>query len=434
MPRCVVVADDLTGANATGVLLTKIGLKTYTIMNTQSAEQNCETECDCLVIPTDTRSKGKQKAYDSVFEATNLLKGPEVKLYSKRIDSTLRGNLGAETDAMLDALGNGSVAMVVPCYPKANRILVGGHLLVNALPLEKTEAANDPINPMKTSDAKKLFEEQSKYPVGSVSLEDLNQGTRVVAQKLREMRDGGFRTVIFDSVTQEDIDRIAESVVSSGLSFIAVDPGIFTCAAAKILITPSAQPAKQKVLAVIGSVNAVTKNQVDELFQTQKVKNEYVNIAELLESKERCAKEIKRVADCILEGCGDYEVCSVVGSGLCPEQRVPFEPYMKKYNWSADVLSGIINRSMAEIAERILKADSRFRSIYSCGGDITVAIFKRLGVKNLRLLDEVVPLASFGEMVGGEFSGLKIITKGGMVGDRSAVVTCIQYLKGKFST
>jgi len=42
----------------------------------------------------------------------------------------LRGNLGAEIDAVLDAAGEGYRAAVVPVYPKSGRICVGGYLLV----------------------------------------------------------------------------------------------------------------------------------------------------------------------------------------------------------------------------------------------------------------------------------------------------------------
>ena len=34
-------------------------------------------------------------------------------------------------------------------------------------------------------------------------------------------------------------------------------------------------------------------------------------------------------------------------------------------------------------------------------------------------------------VVGGRYEGLKIITKGGMVGDQNALVTCVHYLKEK---
>ena len=38
MPQCVVIADDLTGANATGVLLKKMNYKAYTVMITERIE------------------------------------------------------------------------------------------------------------------------------------------------------------------------------------------------------------------------------------------------------------------------------------------------------------------------------------------------------------------------------------------------------------
>ena len=38
MPQCVVIADDLTGANATGVLLKNMNYRAYTVMNTERIE------------------------------------------------------------------------------------------------------------------------------------------------------------------------------------------------------------------------------------------------------------------------------------------------------------------------------------------------------------------------------------------------------------
>lgn len=39
MAECVVVADDLTGANATGVLLTKMNYRATTVMNLDTVSQ-----------------------------------------------------------------------------------------------------------------------------------------------------------------------------------------------------------------------------------------------------------------------------------------------------------------------------------------------------------------------------------------------------------
>lgn len=51
MPQCVVIADDLTGANATGVLLKKMNYKAYTVMNTERIELSTLSDCDCVLYP-----------------------------------------------------------------------------------------------------------------------------------------------------------------------------------------------------------------------------------------------------------------------------------------------------------------------------------------------------------------------------------------------
>ena len=38
MPNCIVIADDLTGANATGVLLKKSGFNTMTLLPTEDVK------------------------------------------------------------------------------------------------------------------------------------------------------------------------------------------------------------------------------------------------------------------------------------------------------------------------------------------------------------------------------------------------------------
>lgn len=91
----------------------------------------------------------------------------------------------------------------------------------------------------------------------------------------------------------------------------------------------------------------------------------------------------------------------------------------------------MINDSIAEIAAGILADNPDIAGLYTCGGDISVAVCNRLGAYALQLHSEVVPLASFGELKGGRFDGMKFLTKGGMVGDENALITCIEHLREK---
>jgi D-threonate/D-erythronate kinase len=431
MAQCIVIADDLTGANATGVLLKKQNYNAYTVLNSERIDLKLLSESDCIVYPTDSRSINSSIAYNRVYNVVKLLKSEDVMVYSKRVDSTLRGNLGSETDAFLDALSKNVIAIVAPCFPDAHRIVSGGYMLVNTVPLHKTAAAMDPKNPVHSSSVKELFEKQSKYPIASLHIGDLMQGKNHIAEKIKKFQQEGFRIIIFDCISKEDLDVIADGVIQSGISFIAVDPGTFTATISRKLIIPNEKNNKNKILVTIGSVNEVAKQQVDELFLAQEVFNVFIDTKELVESEERRNLEISRVVKTVLNNCDNHEVCTVIGNGIKAENRLNLDFYAKKFQVTTEVVSALINDSLAEITYQILLNNSDFKGLYSSGGDITVAISKRFNATGIHLLDEVIPLAAFGEFIGGDFYNLKLITKGGMAGDQYSLNHCIHYLKEK---
>ena len=430
MAQLIVVADDLTGANATGVQLSRLGFQAQTILGELTSDQihSCMTEV--LLAQTDSRSVSQEEAYSRVFRAASSIKGAPTKLLSKRIDSTLRGNLGCETDAFLDALDNGAIAVVVPCFPSAGRVLAGGHLLVYGVPLYATEVANDPKNPINTSDAAEIFRSQSKYPVASLTLNDLKRGKPHLVSELRRLKDEGVRTVIVDSLSEDDIKVIADSVIESRLPFIAVDPGVFTAVLASRLLEKNIPPRQHgRVLVVIGSVNPVIRDQVYYMLASMKIFNIYVRMEEFLKGDEHYKREVDRVLDEYFSAdTMDYAVVSLVGDGIKLENRIDFTRYAKATNMSLDELSNIVTGGLTEIAEKVLRADSSFGALYTSGGDASVSLYRRLGATGLLLHDEVVPLAAAGSLTGGSFNGLAVVTKGGMQGDSTAMDVCVRHL------
>lgn len=432
MLQCVVVADDLTGGNATGVLLRKMGYPTCTILNAQDLRREDIERYACAVFPTNSRSVGADEAYSRVFSIAEAMKSEKIKLFAKRIDSTLRGNLGSETDAMLDALGEDTAAIVAPCFPKAGRMLLGGFLLVGTVPLHRTEAAIDPTAPVHTSSLKLLYDRQSRRRSALLTMDDLTRGSEAVAEKIRALHQEGVRIILVDGTAQEDIDLIADAAVASGVAFISVDPGPFTAAAASRLIAAEQQEQQKaagRVLGVIGSVNPVAAQQVDEFLRARTALCEYVNTRSLLDDPAREA-EIARVVSAVLRKCGEHDMVLVVGDGIFPENRLQFDALEAKYGRSKAALCQTINDGLAEITVRLTKGDA-FHGLYASGGDITVAVTTRLGAAGIALHAEIIPLAAYGELAGGEKSGMKIATKGGMAGDKNALCACMDYLKKK---
>ena len=431
MSQCVVMADDLTGGNATGVLLRKMNYQANTVLNLSEVAPEMLAACDCVIYPTDSRGLTPELAYEKVREACEKLAGDDIKVWSHRIDSTLRGNLGSETDAMLDFLGESYIAIAAPCFPATRRVVCGGYMLVEGIPLHKTSIAIDPKAPVKTSDVAALFRAQSKYGVGSIQMNDLMHGKHYLADRIKEMAQAGDRTIVLDCVTQEDLDLIADACITSRLNIIAVDPGVFTSTLARKLITPSAKREKSKILAVVGTVHPNAKIQMEHLWLSQRTYNVFVETKKLLESDAKREEEIARVAAEVLENCGRNQISTVTGDGIYPDKRIDFRPYMEKSGLSINDVSGIINSAFAEIAHRIFSAEPTFRAMYTSGGDITVAVCERFGTAGLRLLDEVLPLAAYGTFLEGPFDGVHIITKGGSQGGSTAINQCITYLKEK---
>lgn len=430
MSQCVVIADDLTGANATGVLLKKMNYKAYTVMNMERIELSALSDCDCLLYPTDSRGVDADLAYNRVYNVCSLLRSDNVKVYSKRIDSTLRGNLGSETDAMLDCLGDDYVAIVAPCFPSSGRVVIGDYMLVDGIPLHKTNIALDPKTPVKISEVGRLFAQQSKYGVGTVQMKDMMSGKHALADTINTLVKEGNRIITFDCVTQEDLDLIADAVITSKLKVVAVDPGVFTATLTRKLVTPNKKGDKHRMLVVVGSVNSKTKDQMEELWLSQRTHNVFVQTKLLLDEATR-EQEIKRVVEEILEVSHLNVVSTVTGDGLYPENRIDFAPYMEKLQCSLDEVTGLINSGFAEITYRIFKGDTSFKGLYTSGGDITVAVCKKFNTAGLNLMDEVLPLAAYGTFLKGEFEGVHIITKGGSQGNSNAINQCVAYLKDK---
>lgn len=109
----VVIADDFTGANDAGVSLALSGKKVSVAFQTPFTD-----DTDALVINSDSRAMKASEAAEKLTRyATDV---HAAKWLIKKIDSTLRGNPGAEVEALLRLSGKGQ-AIIAPAFPAAGR-------------------------------------------------------------------------------------------------------------------------------------------------------------------------------------------------------------------------------------------------------------------------------------------------------------------------
>ncbi len=204
-----VLADDLTGAMDTGVAFARAGLETVV-----SFASRPEPEAPVLVVTTDSRAAEPIAAVRSAKRAAQRLAGRYVY---KKIDSTLRGNIGAEISAVLEAL-NLKKAVICPAFPKSGRTVVNGRLLVNGVPLEKTAFARDSVSPALTSCIAELLERESGIKAAGIGLSEVEKGPRHLSRSLAEKPE---RLIVVDAVTSKHLAAIAGALA---VTYIACLP------------------------------------------------------------------------------------------------------------------------------------------------------------------------------------------------------------------
>ncbi|ECE6833897.1 four-carbon acid sugar kinase family protein, partial [Salmonella enterica] len=90
--KMIVIADDFTGSNDTGVQLAKKGARTEVML---SASQKPSRRADVLVINTESRAMPADQAASAVYAALSpWCETSPAPLVYKKIDSTFRGNIG----------------------------------------------------------------------------------------------------------------------------------------------------------------------------------------------------------------------------------------------------------------------------------------------------------------------------------------------------
>ncbi|MDF2615633.1 MAG: type effector Hrp-dependent outer [Sedimentibacter sp.] len=429
MSKVIVIADDLTGANATSVLLARKGFKAATFLNLEKYDSS--TDLNIVSINTDSRAIKKEEAYERVKNVVDFFKSEDIKLFTKRIDSTMRGNIGAEVSAVLDSQNKKAIAVVVPSFPSSGRVCIGGYLMVHQVPLEKTDVAKDPKTPVLTSRVTDILEEQMNEKIGFVELGKVLKGADSIHDEIIRLSENGIRVIVIDATTNDDIAEIARAVKKTNLNVVSVDPGPFTAVLAEEYLEVPESVMGQKVMFTIGSVSNLTRKQLDEFKLEYPVLIAEVDAINLVYDDTRTS-EVERAADKLLGGLSGFEV---IGMTTLSESKIlNLFNISQELNITEDEVSQRISSGLAEVTLKVLKgSDSLIGGLYTSGGDVTVAVCNALGAAGIEVKDEVLPLAVYGRLMDGKFDNIPIITKGGLIGDEKSLIKCINYLLTKLS-
>jgi uncharacterized protein YgbK (DUF1537 family) len=409
----LVVADDMTGANATGALFAGRGMRTVSVAEPANLARFAD-EFDVLVVDIASRHLPAGEAARRAREAVAAASAGGVELVVKRVDTTLRGNVGAELDAALEQRRRrpapGTVrAIMVPAFPAAGRTTVGGIQLVDGIALTETDAARDPIDPVRSSRVASIVAAQTGRSIAEVPLDLVLADGNELQAALRSSTD----VVICDAQTTGHLRAIAAAAVrvaeADGVEWLSVDPGPFGAELAEHLGLGRAA-APPPVLVVSGSLTRPTRDQLLELERLQGVPFVDVDAARL-----DVGGVLGRLQDLL---------AAVPAAGAVGVRAIPAEGNERV---SAETARHI-PEALGEIVRRCL-ADRPVGGLYVTGGDVTVRVMAALEADGIELEEEVLPLAVAGRLRGGPHGGLPFTTKGGLIGGPLAAVACVEHTR-----
>jgi len=423
--HCLLIADDLTGGADAGVQFAKRGLKSLLVpFRGESDPLATQSEEDVLVVNTITRGVPPQEAFDIL---SGLLKSFDPKRFPilyKKIDSTLRGNIGSEIDAILQET-NLPVCFLAPSYPEQGRVLIGGIMMVGEKPLAFTETGRDAASPVEESHVCKLLAGQTSLSIGTIDLTHVASGKEALRKVVEREQRAGRRIIIFDAVSRQDLATIAEVALSMETVPLLAGSAGLAGEVARILAPAQidAEPVRQRtfrhILIVAGSASTVTHAQL------QRLQDGGLPSCEL----PRGLVSVNGKA-----GTGDWrKLARLLGSALAGGSVI-FRTSAER--WTGDS-NGVapspqrITQVMADMAVEALRearVDAGGLALILTGGDTALGVLQLLDYEGIELEGELLEGIVLGKLRGGPWDGLTIVTKAGAFGKEDALLRILERL------
>ena len=278
----LVIADDFTGANDVGVQFSQHAEVASVLLNTEKA--GCIPQESHLIVNSDSRSLSKNDASQRVANLVRAIcRESSNQRVFKKIDSTLRGNIGAEIESVL-LEADLNLAILSSAYPVSGRIINNGNCYVHGKLITETEFATDPKTPVHSSSIKEIIGTQTNIPVTTLTVEQFQSAD--IYALLNQLAQHGPSIVVADAETESDLQRIIEVafqlerkpllVGSAGLAGAFVQQR-------KRSLNQNASP----LLSMIGTMSEITQSQIEYAKHFRNIQILELNVGDLFTQSEQ---------------------------------------------------------------------------------------------------------------------------------------------------
>lgn len=422
-----IIADDLTGANDSGVQLTEKGINTSVLFDIPQDQDNLDSG---IVIDTNSRALSKEEAAFMTKQAGRFLKQAGYKTIYKKMDSTLRGHIGTELHALHEVF-KPEFVFIAPAFPSLGRTTKDGIHYVNGEKIAETEISKDPKHPVTESSIPKILEKEIGQPVGLLKKTDVEANLSVFREKVNNLKQNDINYIVCDAETQEDLQKAAQKMVAVS------DKVIWAGSAGLAEVLPEVLGISQKTdersfsiskctMTVCGSLSHVTQNQVKYVMRQPKVTAVELDTLQIFADdwKTRSQGYIRDILEGLEKG---NDIVLYVPSNQ--EVRENAKQAGGKLNLTGNQIGERISGAIGEIVATVVETNKDLAGLVLTGGDTAKDTSRHLGGIGFRLIKQVEAGIPLGTLIGADREYI-VVTKAGAFGKEESIYNAMQELKG----
>lgn len=412
----LIIADDFTGALDTGVQFAARGIHTKVVVNADIDFTTQDTKV--LVVDTETRHLSPDKAYNIIYQLVKRSVCAGIPHIYKKTDSALRGNIGAELAALLDATGLKQLPFL-PAFPQIGRVTRNGIHYIDGVPVTDSPFGIDPFEPVRHAVISELIAEQTDYPVQNFS--SLTDTDSFINQK---------GILVFDAEHTDDLANTGKQLLKHNVLHIMAGCAGFGTSLPELLnITPDTKCSFPKLnprlLVICGSVNPITLTQLDKAEQNGFSRLRLTPEQKLTENYWQSSDGNKELLE-IEKLLQSSPHCIIDTNDTGGNQKT--SDYAEKHCLDLETIRVRISENLGMLVGKLFTSPA-LGTLLLTGGDTLLQCMNCIGVHELEPICELakgVVLARF------TYQGCTrhIITKSGGFGQENLLITLTAKIKG----
>ena len=431
MTRLAIIADDLSSATDCGAQMVRSGLSVVVPLGDYSLPMQASA-AQVISVDTDSRSLSAESANAKVKAATQQLVVEGWTHFYKSVDSTLRGNLGAEIEAVLDIV-KPDCAIIAPAFPKYGRTTIAGVQYLHGRPLHETEFGTDPTAPVREADIARRLAEGSRRKAGRLTLDQVHAGPTQIKSAIRGLLTDGIELVVVDIAEQDDLKQLCLGLSQSDLRVVWVgSTGLAEFVSLAFGVASTTNPFdgdraidSRPALALVGSASETTREQLRFAQANNQLNIIYLDATRLIQNDASVTAELEEAGSKLYSVIDSgYDAALVVRASR--DEITATQQLGAKLNLSTAQVALRIVDGLAQAGSRLVR-EGRVSGIVATGGDTANALCNALRAQALEILGEVEAGIPIMRLLGEQ--SLPLVTKAGGFGSPAAMGDALTKVK-----